>query len=211
MRKRKKLVSLLLIATASCAKYDAPGSYLLLLLSGSATASSTSSSVPKIFVTASLFDGNFGGVAGADAKCMIDSNYPGTGTFKALMVDGVSRTACTASNCPTGTIEHTNLVFAANTAYVRRSDLVAIFTTDTSGIFTFGNLTNAFGTSANYHWTGLRTDWTNSGSDCTNWTTASTGVNGRVGLDNATDVSSIRDNTPPVTCDLLRTLVCVQQ
>ena len=49
----------------------------------------------KIFVTASTYTGDLRtggvgtGIVGADAKCNSDSNKPGTGNYKDMLVDGV--------------------------------------------------------------------------------------------------------------------------
>jgi Protein of unknown function (DUF1554) len=54
----------------------------------SATARILETNYPKklIFVTAAAFPGALGGVSGADAKCMADSNRPDNKTYKALLL-----------------------------------------------------------------------------------------------------------------------------
>ena len=61
-----------------------------------------------LFVTAAGYNGNLGGVSGADAKCMADANKPSDGkTYKAMLTDGSTRIACTSANCTTsGNAEH---------------------------------------------------------------------------------------------------------
>ncbi|HLD45750.1 MAG TPA: DUF1554 domain-containing protein, partial [bacterium] len=66
--------------------------------------------VKKIFVTDATYNGNLGGVAGADALCEADANKPATGTYKALIVDGVARVACTTANCGGGAGENIDWV-----------------------------------------------------------------------------------------------------
>lgn len=112
---------------------------------GTSTDSSASSSSKKMFVTSSTYDGNLGGITGADAKCQSDSNKPSTGTYKALIVDGETRIACQTANCSGGASENQNWVLKPNTAYVR-TDGTAIGTTNSAGIFASA-LTNAVSSS----------------------------------------------------------------
>ena len=72
---------------------------------------SCSTTLKRVFVTSNNFDGGIEGSpgkAGADAACMADGNYPGSGTFKALLVTdtgisaGLRRVACTTANCSGG-------------------------------------------------------------------------------------------------------------
>lgn len=52
-----------------------------------------------MYVTNLLYSGNLGGVAGADARCNSDSAKPiPNATYKALLVDGINRIACTTTN-----------------------------------------------------------------------------------------------------------------
>ncbi len=202
-----------LLLLSRCAHYDAPGNYLFLLAAlNNSSSSSTSTPYPRIFITSGTYDGNLGGAAGADAKCQADAAYPGTGTYKAMLVDNVARAACTTSNCGGGSAENSNWVFVSGRTYYRKTDSAVIFMPNSSNIFLFGTLTNSFGTTAGYFWSGMRVDWTNSGSDCTNWTTNSNAVNGRLGNLLGTDNTAIRDNAAPaISCDLFRALVCVEQ
>ena len=116
--------------------------------SGSSSGSSGGSSgcsTCTIFVTTGTSDGliGAGGIAEADAFCMADAGYPGTGTYKALIVDGTNRIACTTANCSGGAGEHTDWVLKASTAYVRSNGSTAIGTTTAEGIFSFP-LTNSW-------------------------------------------------------------------
>ena len=212
-------------ATYAITVLTQPGSQTCTVTSGSGTVSGanvTTGSVTcvnntkKIFIThsslgAGTYDGNLGGPTGADAKCMSDSNYPGSGTFKAMLTDGSTRIACTTANCSgSGAAEHTGWVLAASTAYYRVDGTTLIGTTNAAGIFSFP-LTNSFSTAASYYWSSLNTDWTVYGGGavhCTGWTTNSSG-NGEMGDPSATDTSSIK--AFGTGCNGSNYLLCVQQ
>lgn len=169
-------------------------------------------SVYRIFITAATYNGNLGGVAGADAKCSSDTVRPNDGSsYRALVVDnsGTARRACTNSNC-TNPAENLNWAFKPSTAYVRASDSTTIMTTNAAGIFPFGTLTNSFTSGATVsYWTGLRNTWESSSNDCSDWTSSAGGSNGRTGDSSATDSTSIRNNTP--SCSTQWYLLCVEQ
>ena len=71
----------------------------------------------KTFVMAGTTDGNLlangrninnsvtTGPNGADALCMDDFDYPGTGVYKALIVDGVNRIASVSPNTGDGQVD----------------------------------------------------------------------------------------------------------
>lgn len=44
-----------------------------------------------MFVTATTYNANLGGIIGADNKCSLDANKPASGIYKALIVDDVNR------------------------------------------------------------------------------------------------------------------------
>ncbi|HNF16153.1 MAG TPA: DUF1554 domain-containing protein, partial [Leptospiraceae bacterium] len=169
-------------------------------------------SVYRIFITAATYNGNLGGVAGADTKCDSDTVRPNDGsTYRALVVDnsGTARRACTTANC-TNPAENLNWAFKPSTSYVRASDSTTIMTTNAGGVFPFGTLTNSFTSGATVsYWTGLRSTWDSSSNDCSDWTSSSAGSNGRTGDSSATDSTSIRNNTP--SCSTQWYLLCVEQ
>ncbi|MCB1194511.1 MAG: DUF1554 domain-containing protein, partial [Leptospiraceae bacterium] len=68
--------------------------------STSNNSSSTTSTTKKMYLTTTSYNGNLGGISGADTKCQ--SEYSGT---KALVV-GTSRRACTTSNCTNSSEEN---------------------------------------------------------------------------------------------------------
>ena len=153
--------------------------------------------------------GNFGGISGADSFCESDSNYPGSGTYKALIVDGTNRVACTSADCATdGESEHVDWVLTKNTPYVKIGG-AAINTTNSVGLFDFP-LTNAIGTLGNNTYTGLESDWT-TGSDCVNWTSGDFNDQGHMGRQNATDVTAINVSDNQNCRDYAGLIYCVEQ
>lgn len=154
------------------------------LIAGSdnTTASQAPAPAPprRVFVTAVSYASNFGSPAAADALCMGDGNYPGSGTFKAMLADGVNRRACTSANCASGGwTEHIDWVLYPSTQY-ERPDGTVIMTTNGDGVFDFGggNLTNSWGTTGSA-WTGLDTDWTDHVDTCSGWTQNTSGNGAR--------------------------------
>ena len=140
----------------------------------SSTESSPDVSTPqyKTFVTKAEFTGNIAtdgepttDIANADALCMNDDYKPaGSSTYKAMLVDGTNRVACTTALCSGGTSEHIDWVLQPNAEYYRSDGTTLILKTNANGIFDFGaNLTNSFDTSASTYFTGLMGDWTSSG------------------------------------------------
>ena len=203
-------VALLLLLTFSCGTElednFCPG------LSSCSAGSNESSSGPCdpciIFVTNNTTNGNLGGVSGADTFCNSDPNKPNSSNYKALVVSGVSRRACTSADCLTlGTAEHIDWVIKPSVVY-QRPDSTTIGTSTTEGVFSF-NLTNSIGTAGNIIWTGTDLDWTNGADNCLNWASSNGIDSGLTGLDNVVTLSSI--NGGGGTCSAIRRLYCVEQ
>ncbi|EID99722.1 PF07588 family protein [Leptospira licerasiae serovar Varillal str. VAR 010] len=138
---------------------------------------SQSSAGSKMFAIAAVKADVGGGLSGLDSQCNSDSNKPsGGGTYKALVVDGTNRVACTSANCATsGASEHVDWVLKANKKYVQSDGTTVIGTTTSNGIFTFP-LSNPFQSTfsgTNLTVTGMFADWTSSGNNCSGWSTAS--------------------------------------
>ncbi|EMJ90769.1 endostatin-like outer membrane lipoprotein LenC [Leptospira alstonii] len=193
---------------------------------------------PKyIFVTSSTeewHNGNFGGIAGADAYCQsqVPTNLPSGGTYKAMIVDGVNRVATTVG--PNSTVGQKDWVLLPNQKYIRDYDDTFIMTTNSSGMFDFANnrkLENSFSQIAAAHWTGLNSDWTvwTSGGIpglepiiCDSWTSSDNSVYGVYGMSNSTDSNALKaesNGTFTTSCSNKLTsygnyrlgLVCVEQ
>ncbi|MBV6492194.1 MAG: hypothetical protein LDLANPLL_00185 [Turneriella sp.] len=151
------------------------------------------------------YNGNLGGVAGADAICQAEGNAYGKGVYRALLVDGSVRRACENGSCSTAK----NWVLQANRAY-KRPDGTAIGTTDASRVF--GNLAAAIAPSGTIAsaWTGLMpTAWTVSSSTCSGWTTSETGSSGDYGQISVTGNSAFAYGGN--VCSAALGVYCVQQ
>jgi hypothetical protein len=159
----------------------------------SGESSGTPSATKRIFITQGTWDGNLGGLSGADTKCNADANKPGGGaTYKALLPG--------------------NGALAASTSYVRADGTTAIGTTSGSGAFTFP-LTNSIGTSSVFVWAG-----TTSTDTCNNWTDASSidfggcvGFRGTQGFANNTATNSVQASPQCCSAGVVRSLYCVEQ
>lgn len=172
------------------------------------------SNTQRIWVTNNTTNGNIGNVSGADTKCAdtSDTNHPGSGTYKALIISLGGRTACTSANCVTsGASENSDdWVLAGDTMYERNSDRAIIGTTTSAGIFTFP-LSAAWDEDSNTVWTGIFTDWRSTGNVCSSvWDSASGGAFGAVGSSNSTSSTAINtgDNS---ACNNANKIVCVEQ
>ena len=230
-------ISLLLITlTASCShKFPKGNLFDLMILrklltkpTVATTTTTTTSPTPTvntnkyIFVTVATYNGNLGGISGADTKCQTEktnnfAGLPGNAEdYKAFIVDGTTRRACSNSDCSGGVSENLDWVLKANTDYYRLDGTTdtKIFTTNASGIvnFTGGTtlLTAIDSSSSTFWWTGIDVDWVYVGSACTT-TWAATGGNSSRGIGASTGSTSIRNtvlsscNSPP------NKLLCVRQ
>lgn len=210
------LLLVLSVCNQAHPKWDEAG-ILALLPMAAPTETPTTAPKRKVFVTTATMAGHMGGatgVAAADAACAADGNYPGTGTYKALIVDGVARVACTTANCAGGVAEHTAWVLQPSTQYVRAGDAAVVLTTNVDGIFNFaGTLTNSFDAGAPVtYWTGITNNWVLSAKHCTAWTNGVGGGpnTGQAGLSNAITQNAIRD-AGFTDCGTLTRLLCIEQ
>ena len=160
----------------------------------------------RLQVSAPTVQGDMGGsppgIVGADQRCPVG--------FKAMIVDGVNRRACTTANCGGGMDEHIDWVLRANITYVTSTGLLPILTADWNSVWNFagtaptgGNLLNEIFNSSQSAWTGLTGNWqvANGGSDhdCSNWSSASGAQTGAYGRTNGLGTNSIFNSTS--TCD----------
>ena len=162
-----------------------------------------------IYVTSTPKKATFGGVSGADAQCNLSP--PIAGTYKALLVDGTTRVACTSAQCVTaGAAEGIGWVLAPNTKYVRADGTTLIGTTTSAAIFSFP-LAASLGTSAIAYWTGLSSNWTTSADTCSGWSQFTSDLGASQGLADATDqqaLSGVSDNCATLAGAFF---ACVQQ
>lgn len=131
------------------------------------------------------------GVAGADVLCMQDPNKPSEGTYKALIVDGIVRRACTTANCVNASQEHIDWVLQPVTTYYRTDGNTQLFTTNTRGIFEFGNFDNPFWSGGpDYFWSGFQYhSWITDPNTAAGWTDERWG--GGCGYLHVTDAGAI--------------------
>lgn len=174
----------------------------------------------KTFITTNTFDGDLqtagggaNGIEGADNLCMDPANgYPGTGTYKALIVDGVNRIASLTGNAGDGQVDW---VLNPNTNYYRSDGTTLIMTTNANGIhdFSVADLVNTFDTGS--YWTGLSpfigNEWTTLADDCINWNSNNSGNQGRFGIGLFPDSRSIGHGISDCDTILFRSLACVEQ
>ena len=163
----------------------------------------------RIFISNQDYNGNLGGKAGADAKCMADTNKPSSGTYKAMLV-GNGREAS-----PTPT----DWVLAASTEYRQLDDTTVIGTTNASRIFP-SPLTNAFGPVNGINsWTGLNSNWTGYvyntvPATCDDWTDGIGNYYGSFGQTYSADLNNYSDYNwynGYTNCSQTRNLICVEQ
>ncbi|EMO33987.1 PF07588 family protein [Leptospira santarosai str. HAI821] len=153
-------------------------------------------------------NGNFGGIAGADAYCNshIPTSLTGTGSYKAMLVDGKNRVATTVGQ--TSSTGQKDWVFEKNTSYYR-ADGDLVFTTNDAGLFDFsnGSLTRPFADVFYLYdfgiWTGLQSNWKTAASTqlCSSasqpWTSGSSPVRGSIGYANYNSSASISTGSIP--------------
>jgi hypothetical protein len=170
----------------------------------------------RIFVTSGNFQGNISfagntGLAGADSACQSEGNDIATGrTWKAMLVAGTTRRACSTANCSgSGISENHNWVLKPNATYVR-PDGTLIGSTNDKALLQF-DLSNSIGESGAQPWTGLKDDWMTDGyNNCNNWGIVAFNVYGRVGQANL-DVIEAIDLSTWQACNGGRPLYCVEQ
>lgn len=179
----------------------------------------TTVALPRIWVTATVPPADMSGKAGAtgiaraDAYCNDagDGNHPGSGTYKALLVDGNNRIACTTANCATGgATENVDWVMSANQTYIR-PDGTVIGTTTAAGILTtFTNPIVNSGTDV-WVWTGMQANYTtlNDNHHCFEWTVtgAQSGLAGNAKLGNTGAIYS----SATLCSGTIAKLTCVEQ
>ena len=157
----------------------------------------------KVYVTTVSYTGALGGINGADEKCMSDANYPGEGTYRALLSDGSSRTTLS------------DWVLIAGVKYIRATGGDVIATATSESTFSFP-LSSSFVTSVatTPYWSGLKANWDGESGivdNCQNWTSANAIYNGNIGRAEDTASSAIFDSSVTGTCNSSFKLVCIEQ
>lgn len=157
------------------------------------SSSAVSNSSKMIFISETNTQGSFT-IPDADSICQNDAHKPsGGGTYKAMVVLGTTRRACSTDMCGGGSSEHIDWVLAASTTYLN-IDGDTIGTTDSNGLLP-ATLTNAINSSAGYAWTGIEYEvaveedkggmtnnrWLEAGNNCNGWTNDTSGNAGEIG------------------------------
>jgi len=163
-----------------------------------ATTTTTAPSVPKyIFVTNGTWNGNLGGLAGADAKCQTAASNAGlSGDYMALITDSDTYlTDRLIGNNSYILFDNTlvannpnELTSSAIQAAVNRSDLDEVLNTSV--------------------WTGSDA-WGDPESTCSNWTSANAEVSANAGLSSANNGTWLDNGT--AACNLSKSLYCVEE
>ena len=194
----------------------------------------------RIFVTAINYGGDLRtivsgaptgtGIAGADAKCNADTNIPNTSNYKAMIIDGNIRRACTTGNCVgtaplSGLIEQKDWVLQPNVTYIRPDALtptlmLSVFTADWNGVWNFGGTAPTGGSLSNAIsgpvindniWTGLDGAWLLSTfGNCTGWSDSTPAVSGDDAGANSIGASAISWSGGS-SCNIPQRLYCVEQ
>lgn len=158
------------------------------------------------FVTSTTYNGNLGGVSGADSICVTRAtaaDLPGAATYKAWI-------ASSAADDP-----ESRFIQSTNAYLMPNGTKIADNWTD----LTDGSLDNNFNrdefgvtiSSPTYVWSDVGTNGTylNDSNSCTGWTTSSTGVSGKDGATILT--SSFWTNNSVNNCGVAKRIYCIQQ
>jgi len=142
------------------------------------------------------------GIKAADKLC--EKQAKG---YKAMIVDGTNRRACTTAGCSMEG-EHINWVLQANTIYTRNDLKTVVGITNASATFAFP-LQNAFSPGANIIWTGLQASWISSTNNCSKWSKGAKGTKGVSGDANViTSTSIYREDSK---CNSSFFILCVEE
>ncbi len=157
----------------------------------------------RIVLSGPTMQGDMGGspsgINGADQRC--------PGGYKALIVDGAVRRACTSPNCTTsGISENIQWVIRPNITYLRGDLFTIIGTANFNGIVPLPLTTSITG-AADTAWTGLEIDWTTNSNTCGDW--SSIGSLGQYGSGSSTGGFSI--STTSTLCLSALSVYCVEQ
>jgi hypothetical protein len=162
-----------------------------------------------IFVTSNTYNGNLGGLAGADTKCNADSAKPNISTYKAMLGTSTGRKPCTTvSQCAGLNGSQAIAWILQSGVQYRRADGTTVIGTANADLIIPFPLTNSISTSSEA-WTGIDDDWRQTGStpNCSNWG-AATGNGAKSDL---TKKNSDAINSGNSGCPTNRKLICVEQ
>jgi hypothetical protein len=168
----------------------------------------------RVFVTAETHSGDFAndpalsgasGIARADAFCMSSLSRPPTGTYKAMLVDGVTRDAA----------ERLDWVFLPSTPYVQVDGSTLVGTTNDAGLLDLP-LRNAWegdvARSEALFWTGIDSAGWSGGAatSCGQWGSKDPSVVGHIGAAGQVNATAIGVGSAAV-CSMRLSVLCVEQ
>lgn len=162
----------------------------------------------RVFVTSTTYDGNLGGLEGADAKCQVQADAAGlSGTFKAWLSDGTGSPSTRFTRSATPYVLVDGTVIADDYAALTSSPLQhPIDKTETGGA---PPVEVVFGRSV--VWTGTREDgnlhWQE--HTCSDWTSSASDGKAILGNPLASTTWSFAWGGSP--CDRLQPLYCFEQ
>ncbi len=149
-----------------------------------------------VFLTAGTYNGNLGGIAGADSKCQTEATNAGyPGTWRAWISDGTSS--------PSTRFENKN----TSSYFMNQSEQAVAFSW---ADLTDGAIAKHIGTFITNVWTNTTTSGTvlHSSYSCNGWTNATTSYNAYYGLSNYADTNwTYNSNT---NCSQNHALYCFQ-
>ncbi len=162
-----------------------------------------------IFVTASNYNGNLGGLTGADTKCNTDAAKPNGSTYNAMIRTNSGRKPCNGVSLCSGLngSQAIGWVLQSGVQY-RTADGITIIGTANNDLIIPLPLSNSFGMSGSA-WTGLENDWSHTMGtpNCTGWTIAT----GNGTISDLTKKNSDAINSGNSGCPTSRKLICVEQ
>lgn len=155
-----------------------------------------------VFVTESLFDGNLGGLSGADVYCRQaaeQAHIARPGDFQAILSDGAAPAIARLS----GASAMVNL--AGETVSNTYSDF---FNSNQIGRVGYSELGTAISSGSDV-WTGSLADGSPSANTCMDWISNNAGDNGTVGSSSAAAASPLNINASDQQCSTTKRLYCI--
>ena len=129
--------------------------------------------------------------------------------WKALLVDGQTRVACSTAKCTGGASEGIDWVLGPATSYLRADGKPLLTTNDAGIVLVYPIANDAAGNRINF-WTGLDTDWTaNANRNCNGWTSETPRIKGRAGWDQ--DQAQTWIQSMDIDCSMALSFGCVEQ
>ena len=148
-----------------------------------------------MFLTGAVFNGNLGGVPGADALCMADGNRPATGFYRALLV-AMGQRSVQLPGAPV------NWPLQASMQYTR-ADGTLVATTTPQRVFPPVPFDLAISPIGGPFWTGMDLAYSRV-ENCLDWTASGAGEGGT-----SSGLAALTADS--VTCNQSRRLLCVEE